>query len=228
VDFAYSTAKLDSETTAVLANTMEPISLSEDPDRYHPPLSAALYAIGPLSPISEEMSTPETATPYANIAALDSYLQQESSDTQGNTTRPEDASQTRPVRITSPILGLQITDNVLILTDKLLSVTKDLYSIADDRFASAEDMLQIPRTFCTQIDEDIEEEGLAQSTGISYLRKHLKLADNRLQIARSGVALAENRLTLAKSQLTLAESRVKYLRNHIEAAKEKRGSIDTE
>ncbi|KAK5190714.1 hypothetical protein LTR92_009367 [Exophiala xenobiotica] len=174
---------------------MEPISLSEDSDCYHPPLSADLYQVGPLSPISEETSTPKTVTPRTVNDAHDSRLEQ---------------------------VGLQITDNVLILTDKLLSVTKDLYSMADDRFASAEDMFQIPRTFCTQIDEEIEEDGATGSTDMSYLRKHLKLAENRLQIAQSGVALAENRLTLAKSQLALAGSRVKYLKDHIEAAKEKR------
>lgn len=201
---------------------MEPISLSEDSDCYRPPLSAALYEIGLLSPISEEVSTPKTATLRTVNDARDSHLHQQPSAVPGNTTRPEEASQTRSAHTTSAKLGLQITDNVLVLTDKLLSVTKDLYSIADDRFASAEDMFPIPRTFCTQIDEDVEEDGATGSTDVSYLRKHLKLADNRLRIAQSGVALAENRLTLAKSQLKLAESRVKYLKDHIEAAKEKR------
>ncbi|KAK5212425.1 hypothetical protein LTR47_008370 [Exophiala xenobiotica] len=201
---------------------MEPMPLSQDSDCYHPPLSADLYQVGPLSPISEEASTPKTATPRTVKDAHDSHLQQESFDAQENIARPGDADQTRPAHTTSAKVGLQITDNVLILTDKLLSVTKDLYSMADDRFASAEDMFQIPRTFCTQIDEEIEEDGATGSTDMSYLRKHLKLAENRLQIAQSGVALAENRLTLAKSQLALAGSRVKYLKDHIEAAKEKR------
>ncbi|KAJ9498520.1 hypothetical protein H2202_006207 [Exophiala xenobiotica] len=185
---------------------MEPMPLSQDSDCYHPPLSADLYQVGPLSPISEEASTPKTATPHTVKDAHDSHLQQESFDAQENIARPGDADQTRPAHTTSAKVGLQITDNVLILTDKLL----------------AEDMFQIPRTFCTQIDEEIEEDGATGSTDMSYLRKHLKLAENRLQIAQSGVALAENRLTLAKSQLALAGSRVKYLKDHIKAAKEKR------
>ncbi|KAI1616866.1 hypothetical protein EDD37DRAFT_690202 [Exophiala viscosa] len=177
-----------------------------------------------LTPIAEEMDDVGDAMNHVQESLSGMSLHPTIVVTDANdesTPKPKSASGSR---VTTNESNPDLTDSVLLLTDQLLTVTKSLYSLADDRFAKVE--FDIPRTFCTQIQDipNVRDGATGSKTSkdnIPHLRNQVILARNRLELSMSQVVLAENRLKLAQSTMALAADRVTFAEERLEQAKEK-------
>jgi len=177
-----------------------------------------------LTPIAEELDDADNAMNHVQESVSGMSLRPTIVITGANdepTPKPKPASGNRPTTHGS---NPDLTDSILMLTDQLLTVTKSLYSLADDRFAK--DEFDIPRTFCTQI-QDIPDSqdraaGATRTRGdMLYLKNQVVLARNRLELSMSQVVLAENRLKLAQSAMAFAADRVTFAEERLQQAKEK-------
>lgn len=209
---------------------MEPISpvFENSPlyDRSNVSPTPSLYGPGPLSPIAEELE--DLNIQESELNAASDYSLGLSSTKQLVDSEPLTAVQGKLIQLpTTPSISdgqdACLTDSVLLLTDQLLTVTKQLYSLADTRFAEAEGEFEIPRTFCTSIDDKVVAANDPSNRKIktSEARKQLSLAENRLALANSQAILAENRRRLARTQVVLAESRVAFAKDQLASARER-------